>query len=264
MVEAQPILACVAGLEAAVFGAETHPGAPVVFVTAWRGGAAVSLYDQCRTLVDAGFIAVILDNRNHGRRVVDAACNEGWSLHHAANMYGIMVGSALDISLTIDMLPARLGIATDRVGVTGISLGGHITLLAMANDPRIAVGAALIGGGDYRALMMRRAVENGCPPEDFSAYYPDALQRAVERYDPIQYPARFADRPLLLANGTDDTLVPIDCNYRLEAACRPHYTYGDRLRLSAYAGVGHAVPPEMMAESIAWLTRWLLGDTTSG
>ena len=128
----------------------------------------------------------------------------------------------------------------------------------MARDARIAVGAPLIGGGDYRRLMELRAAANGCPPEDFAGYFPAALQAAVEKFDPIHHAARFADRPLLLANGADDPLVQLECNQRFAAAARPHYTEATRLRLSSYPGVGHQVPAAMWHEAKCWLQHWLL------
>jgi len=253
-------LVCVAGLEVAIFGAEAHPGAPVVFVTHGRGGVMAYVYGYCRDLVDLGFVAVAVEQRNHGRRLVNPEGNGGWSVHHAADMYGDAVGTAMDISLLIDMLPAHLGMAMHRIGMTGISMGGHATLLAMTLDSRIHVGAPMIGSGDYRRLMELRAAANGCPPEEFANYYPPALQRAVEKFDPIHHASRFADRPLLMTNGADDPLVQLECNQRFASAARPYYTDHDRLKLSAYPGIGHEVPPEMWIEAKMWLQRWLLEE----
>ncbi|HEY3377324.1 MAG TPA: prolyl oligopeptidase family serine peptidase [Armatimonadota bacterium] len=247
----------IAGVETFIFGAEANPGAPVVFAEHGRGGAAAQMFACCRDLVTCGFIAVAIDQRNHGRRIVDPLANGGWSPQHAADMYGACVGTAMDVSLLIDMLPARLGISTERVGMTGISMGGHATLLAMAYDVRIAVGAPVIGSGDYRHLMEMRATNNGVAAEQFDDFFPPALQRAVEKFDPIHHPARFADRPLLLINGGADTLVPAECNQRFAAACRPHYRQPERLQTSLYPGVGHEFPPAMWQEVQHWLQRWL-------
>ena len=252
--------ACVAGLEIALFGAEAHSGAPVVFVTHGRGGKASDMYAECRELAALELIAVAVEQRNHGNRLVDARANGNWSPVHAADMYGNLLGTAQDVSLLIDMLPARLGIDTARVGMTGISMGGHATLLAMALDTRIAVGAPMIGGGDYRRLMELRAAANGTPAEEFPRYFPAGLQSAVERFDPIHHLARFADRPLLLANGADDTLVPLECNQHFAAATLPYYAHADRLKLSSYPGIGHEVPPAMWEEVKTWLRRWLVDE----
>jgi len=252
--------ACLGGIEVAIFGADANVGAPVVFFAHGRGGAMVHSFGNCRELAAMGMIAIAIEQRNHGRRTVDVRCNQGWNEHHAADMYSACVGTAMDVSLIIDMLPARLGIATDRVGMSGVSMGGHATLLAMTMDSRIQVGAPIIGGGDYRHLMELRAGENGCPLENFATYFSDSLQKVVAKYDPIHHPKRFTNRPLLMTNGEADNLVQIACNERFEAAVRPYYTNVERLRLSRYPGVGHAVPSEMWDEAKAWLKRWLLDE----
>lgn len=250
------ITACVAGIEVFLFGVE-HAGAPVIFLTHGRGGAAVYDFDRCRELAADGYVVVALDQRNHGRRMVDPRANGGWAPHHAADMYGCLLGTATDVRLLIDMLPARVGLPLPRIGMTGFSMGGHATLLAMTLDPRIEVGVPFIGSGDYRELMRLRALNNDCPEEEFPRYFPPELATVVAAHDPIRHPERFADRPLLLSNGAADTLVQLVCNERFVDACRPYYSDPARLRLSAYPGIGHAVTPEMWAEGMAWFKRWL-------
>lgn len=251
------IFATAAGIEYYLFGSEEMPGAPVVFVTHGRGGAAEHTFDWCRDLRARGMIAIALDQRNHGRRLVDEPANGNWDIHHAANMYGNMLGTAQDVSMLIDILPAY-GLQMSRVGMTGGSMGGHATLLAMALDKRIFAGAAMIGGGDYRHLMELRAAANGTAPADFEKYFPAALAEMVRKFDPINNLASFIDRPLLMTNGEIDELVQISANRRFEAALRPLYTRPERLQLSAYPGIGHAIPAEMWQESLDWLQRWLL------
>lgn len=252
------ITVCVAGLTVDVFGAESLPPAsPVVYLTHGRTGMALHLHDWCRDLAGMGYIAIALDQRNHGRRLLDGRVNWDWSVTHAADMYGVFLGTAADISTLIDLVPARLGLTSDRIGMTGGSLGGHATLMAMALDPRIKVGVPLIGSGDYRRLMELRAVLNKCPASDFSRYFSPAMEAAVRHRDPIHNAAVFADRPLLMLNGADDKVVPLECNQRFEAAARPFYTDGSKLKLVAYPGIGHEVPAAMWAEAKAWFKTWL-------
>ncbi len=251
------MLSCVvAGIETNVYGLEENPGAAAVFVTHGRGGKMADNRQLCQGIQAQGLIAVGVEQRNHGKRMVDRGANL-YQGSHASDMYGIMLGTALDITLLIDLLPARLGIDTQRCGVTGISLGGHVSLLAMAQDRRITAGVAFIGSGDFAALMEQRHKLPEFREMDFADFYPPALADIVQRYDPIERPEAFADQSLLLLNGEDDDLVPIECNRRFEAVLRPRYVQGERLRLSPYPGLGHEVSPAMEAEGLQWLKRWL-------
>jgi len=252
--------AVIGGIRLFLFGFKEAPAAPFVFVTHGRGGKAEHIFDYCRDLVKAGLAAIAIEQRNHGERLLDPAANEGWSRHHAADLYANFLGTAMDISLLLDFIPARLGIPIERVGMTGISLGGHATLMAMRLDARITAGAAIIGGGDYRRLMALRAAENQCPPEQFGDYFNADLEKTVLQYDPINYPEVFADRPLLMLNGGADRLVQPECNERFARALRSHYRHPERLKLSIYPETGHETPPAMMAEAVAWLKHWLLSE----
>jgi len=252
------ITAIVGGIKLYIFGSEVNPGAPVVFVTHGRMGEASYVFDYCRDLAEVGLIAIALDQRNHGERLVDVKANEGWGINAAADMYSIIVGTAMDVSMLIDMIPARLDIPMDKVGMTGVSLGGHATLIAMCLDERIQVGVPIIGSGDYRRLMELRAREYGCPKEDFVKYFPPALEAAVRRYDPIHHGARFANRPLLMLNGSADNIVQPECNQRLRTILKAYYDDSSLLQLNIYPGVGHQVPAEMWNEALEWLKKWLL------
>jgi dienelactone hydrolase len=248
-----------AGIELHLFGLEHGLDAPVVFLTHGRGGKVEHVFDNAAELAADGMIAIGIEQRNHGKRMVDEAQNSAYGPTFATDFYGMLLGTAADISLAIDLLPARLGLRLPRIGVTGASMGGHVTLLAMARDPRITAGAALIGSGDFLATQRARAADNDVAAEQLDAYLPPALVALAARVDPLANAAGFADRPVLLCNGEDDTLVPILGNERFHATARPHYSDPDRLRFTRYPGVGHAVPPAMWAEARAWLGRWLLG-----
>jgi alpha-beta hydrolase superfamily lysophospholipase len=255
-------LVLLAGLEAAVFGMEENRGAPVVFVTHGRTCALHHTFELCRELVAAGLVAVGVEQRNHGRRMVDPLRNLGFSRDMPVDMYGIFVGTAYDVRSMIDLLPASLGIATERIGMTGASLGGHATLAAMALDERIRVGGPIVGSGDFRRLMELRVETTGAlkPGETFEDYFPAGLQRLVERIDPIRNPRLFADRPLLMLNGADDGLVQAECNRRFHETLRPHYAHPERLEFIAYPGIKHEVTEEMRREAVAWFRRWLIDE----
>jgi len=248
---------CVSGIEVHVFGHVPQESRPVVFVTHGRGGHLGHTHGLCRRLAARGLTAIGVEQRNHGRRLVSSATNEH-SPTHAADMYGLIVGTATDIGLLIDFLPARLNIATDRVGVTGVSLGGHVALVAMGLDPRISAGVAFIGSGDYRTLMDSRWQREEFRHLAWEQFYPQALAACVDRFDPVHRPEVFADRPLLLLNGGADDLVPLAGNRNFEQALRPHYAHPERLELRVYDGVGHLVTDTMEADALEWWGRWLV------
>lgn len=133
---------------------------------------------------------------------------------HPLDMYSIQVGTSRDISTLIDFLPIKLKVRAKKIvfGITGISLGGHVSLLSMGLDKRIAVAAPIIGCGDFLALMKDRAIQN---KSIFDDYFPPVrnlilnlinqeLVHIVESNDPMHHVDNFKDRPLALISGGAD------------------------------------------------------------
>ena len=144
------------------------------------------------------------------------------------------------------------------VGMMGGSLGGHATLMAMAMDNRIRVGAAMVPGGDYRLLMTHRLQQHQVPPDQFDEYYPPALDAAVRKFDPLHRAAQFADRPLLMTCGGKDELVPAAAARSFYEAARVHYSDPARIALRVFEEAGHETPPEAWEQQKQWLRDWLV------
>ncbi|EAW09160.1 uncharacterized protein ACLA_033630 [Aspergillus clavatus NRRL 1] len=111
-----------------------------------------------------GLIAVSFDQRNHGTRLVDPLANEAWrqgNARHAQDMFSIFQGTARDVSLLMDYLPAFLfprgeHEISDHL-VLGVSLGGHAAWSCLLHEPRMSAGVVIIGCPDYVNLMADRA-----------------------------------------------------------------------------------------------------------
>lgn len=171
-------------------------------------------------------VVVTFDHRNHGSRLVDRQANCGWNLadssrhndRHALDMYSIQSGTASDVSLLIDFLPSYLYPSNERPislwAISGFSLGGHSTWIALKNDSRLTVGVPIVGCPDYLQLMTDRATQYGYSVPD-SHHFPSSLVELVQKIDPAatQYTAPdgsnpFIHKKILVIAGGRDTLVP--------------------------------------------------------
>jgi hypothetical protein len=115
-------------------------------------------------LQQRGLIALAVDARNHGTRMVHKTANEGWPENetHAQDMFYIISGNAADQSLLLDAVGAYLFVdgeaATHSSGprrqieqhlILGFSLGGHLVWQTLFGDHRITAGIAIVGCPDY-------------------------------------------------------------------------------------------------------------------
>ncbi|KAI5303578.1 ATP-dependent DNA helicase chl1 [Ascosphaera pollenicola] len=152
---------------------------------------------------DTGLIAVAFDQRNHGTRLVDQLANESWrggNARHAQDMYATFQGTARDVSLLIDALPAYVFPRSDKQITTnmvlGVSLGAHASWSCILHDPRVTMAAIIIGTPDYGNLMADRArlsklqtwTASTPPGSEFlgSESFPPSLVQWLERQDPAE------------------------------------------------------------------------------
>ena len=139
-----------------------------------------------------------------------------------------------DIRLAVDWLVARPEVDRDRIGITGISLGGIVASLAASVEPRFASGCFVLAGADFPKIVAHstemddiRAAWRGRP---VTAEEVGAMLNPI---DPLTYAKRLRGRRMLMMNARNDRVIPRACADALwEAAGKPeriwwnagHYT----------------------------------------
>lgn len=109
-------------------------------------------------------------------------------------------GTAQDVSLLIDILPAYAFPRSDKQVTTnmvlGVSLGGHASWSCILHDSRVTMAAIIIGTPDYGNLMADRArlsklqtwIASTPPGSEFlgSESFPPSLLQWLKRKDPAE------------------------------------------------------------------------------
>ncbi|KAJ3163116.1 hypothetical protein HDU86_002285 [Geranomyces michiganensis] len=281
---ADPTQLVLGGLEVFIFGTVPPPrtgaSATAIFFLHGRHSSARESFAVCREFhtqlskvlaPNPAPLLITFDQRNHGTRLVDDARNGAWkdgNATHASDMYALQWGTAVDVSTLIDTLPMALAVDVSAWGVCGISLGGHATLLALANEPRLECGVSIIGCGDYLSLMTHRAArmtKKAKTPEE-AVLLPPASEAAVNRQllallrlrDPVNRPEAFAGKAVLLLNGGADPLVPAECNQGFIARVRDlKDTPAKAFKEIVEEGVRHDTTDTMKASTVEWLATHL-------
>ncbi|KAK0946651.1 hypothetical protein LTR29_001820 [Friedmanniomyces endolithicus] len=201
----------IAGLLVTVYGLQELPSDVSEVTCLWllhgrgdtqdsMGHAAAGLlgaWNQRRQPGQKSLIAVCVDQRNHGSRMIDNVANVSWKQGnptHGPDMFNTFSGTASDISLLISQLPQYLPYKIDEHICGGVSLGGHATWQLLLTEPRIRAGLIVIGCPDYVRLMRDRAIRSKLatcmstdpPGREFlgSNDFPPSLLAAIEERDP--------------------------------------------------------------------------------
>ncbi len=101
-----------------------------------------------RGLLDKGYAVMALDAQYHGDRAVyndyidpgEMIFQRNWGIRYS----NLLTQTIVDYRRAIDYLASRDDIDTNRVGIVGYSMGGHMTFILGAVEPRIKAVVACV------------------------------------------------------------------------------------------------------------------------
>lgn len=182
-----------------------------------------------RKLIESGFAVLALDAVYHGERTmpndfespVVFTLERGW-LNRTRDM---TVQSVVDYRRAIDYLSTRTEIDADRLGAIGFSMGGMMTFILSAVEPRIKVSVASVTPilkGEYSAM----SVHNFAPYVRSSGFLMLMGETDSSNYTPVE-----AQQVRKLLPGEEHELVFFDS--------------------------GHILPPEWTTTATEWMVKHL-------
>lgn len=241
------------------------------------GGSKESMRSLMDPLARRGLVAVAIDARYHGDRKGDlrAALVDAFK---GGKEHPYVYDTVWDTWRTIDYLETRKDVARDRIGVCGISLGGHTTWMATA-DPRVRAAVPCISVCSWRWQLDHQGY--GQRVRNLQGAYdgvaaalgePEVNRRVVEeawrrwtpgipdRFDCQDVLASMPPRPLLILNGDSDPVAPLEGQrvvYRVLE--RAYHDAGavDRLKIVVAEKTGHQVTGKQREALVEWFARWL-------
>lgn len=164
-------------------------------------------------LLRDGYAVMALDAQYHGDRAVyndyinpgEMVFERGWSVRYAK----LLEQTVVDYRRAIDYLATRDDIDADRVGVLGYSMGGHMTFILAAVEPRVkAIVACVVPATPgFPAGAFQFARDLGDRP----------LEMMMARQDRY-YTAEQAEWLYSLVPGNDKSLQLFDSGHSLPEA----------------------------------------------
>jgi dienelactone hydrolase len=193
-------------------GEGRHPGVVVLHIL---GGDFELSRLCCRTLASNGVGALFLKMPYYGPRRPAEGKVRMISVDPEQTVAG-MTQAVLDIRRAAAWLAAREEIDPQRIGITGISLGGIVGALAAAAEPRFQNVCLVLAGGDlYRILSESdetAEVRQHWANRSFDEAYVRGL---IAQIDPLTHAHRLRGRRILMFNASQDEVVPPACTEAL-------------------------------------------------
>lgn len=169
-----------------------------------------------------------------------------------------------DARRTIDLLASRPEVQPDRIGVTGISLGGLMSGATAGSDARVHRTCLLLAGGDLLAIIHHcREAKN---LSEFLKQQEPALREKIETAikgaDPLTYADKLRERAqkgqVLMMNATEDDVIPPACSKKLAAAL------GIEDKIVWFEGLGHYTAIAALPQTFRRMVDFFAQDLPEG
>lgn len=175
---------------------------------------------ELESLADRGFLAVGLDAVGHGARRFDDFEQRFASTNPELeeNFLGAVLETARETPDLVDALIHDWHGHEDRIGVSGISMGGFVSYAALLEEPRLAVAAPVLGSPRWklpwdesphhhlegfwpRAILSQNAGrDRSVPPESARAFH-EALAPYYEEALHLQLYVEYPESEHFMAEG---------------------------------------------------------------
>ena len=188
----------------------------------------------CRTLATSGTGALFVKMPYYGPRRDRESGREMVSEDPQQTVEG-MTQAVLDIRRAAAWLHSRDEIDPDRLGIVGISLGGIVSSLTAALEPRFSRVCLVLAGGDFGRVAFESA-ELAKLRRDWDAkgITIDDVRETLKPIDPITYAHRLQNRKVLMMNAKTDKVIPRACTEALwEKIGKPEIIWWDAGHYSA-------------------------------
>lgn len=241
-----------ANLSVSVIEPKPKGAVPVGTVLVVHGifGRSATMLRTGHMLADAGYRAVLMDLRGHGRST--------------GNTLGFGDLESRDLMQVIDELEKRK-LTAGKIAVYGISYGATTAIHLAGNDPRITAVVAVAPFSNIREEVphFSRTMVPGLGWLIPERVYQDSIDEAgrLGNFNPDLDTAEAAIRrtkaQVLIIHGKADMVVPYQNGVRLHEAAPDHS------ELVSLCGIGHTTawldPMGDVAKNARdWLNRWLL------
>jgi dienelactone hydrolase len=238
--------------------AEHGPRRPAVLVLHILNGNFELERLLCSSLAAHGIPAVMIKLPYYGERSLPGgqeALTKRPELFAEAIPQGI-----LDARRTLDLLASRTEVDPEKLGVTGISLGGLMAGATAGADPRVHRACLMLAGGDLLAIIAhaREARELNDFLQHLAPAERKKFEQAITGVDPLTVAPALKERAtagrVLMMNATEDDVIPKACTEKLANAL------GIKDHIVWFEGLGHYTAIAALPQSFVRLTDFFGQD----
>jgi esterase/lipase len=243
---------------------------PLVLYIHGYGADREQAMDFGYMLAKKGFYYISMDCKGHGKRKLENDCNKfsevfppDTGLDIYVHMHEVIEQSAIDIQTLIKYFESRDEIDSNKIGISGFSMGGYASFYIAAKNPDIKVAVPIAGKPAFTKAW-KDSILSTNTYEQWSKQIQEAEREIDKRteyfqtIDPFERLSSFSPRPLLIINGDQDTDSPYIYSLELYKELLPVYSeHPENLQLSM-PFVNHQFNYSMKLEACNWFEKYLV------
>jgi dipeptidyl aminopeptidase/acylaminoacyl peptidase len=173
-----------------------------------------------------------------------------------ANVKDFGYGDLRDVLAGLDAVQKAAPIDPERVGITGWSYGGYMTMWALTQTTRFKAAVAGAGLSDWLSYYGTNNIDTWMVPYFGASVYDDP--KVYERSSPMTF-IKHVRTPTLIVAGDRDAEVPITQSYEYWNALR---RLGVKTEFVVYPDEGHfffkrADQIDLMSRLVGWFDTYL-------
>jgi len=224
----------------------------VILIHGWTGRKEDVLF-FAYFLAVRGYFVVSMDAFGHGER----ARKEDWTIEA---FYDLLLQTSEDINRVIAHYSNDIRVDVNRVGLSGVSIGGVITYYYLTReDNRISAAVPMIATPDFSSLINFQNSKEimqmlGLEEKDFSGDTTLGMMMAMQ---PAVKMELMTSVPLLMLNGTSDPLIDLEGVRQFYQNIKPLYNDPEAVQLIEFQGVTHYTPYEMQIAALEWFQKYV-------
>jgi len=191
-----------------------EPPLPCIILLHGLGQDKSLINDIHPKYMKSGYAMICIDSQYRGERERPGKRFISFNMFETRQTFAQTI---VDARRAVDFLETRNDIDPDQIVLLGASMGGILGATAAAHEPRIQGALLLYAGGNLRRLLAESTI---IYPR--TTWWRSTLAGAsgiiLREVDPLRHIGRISPRPVLMINGSRDTVVPPRCAEELFAA----------------------------------------------
>lgn len=196
-----------------------------------------------------GYQVILPDSINHGER----SPLEDYGPENSIKYFWPTVFQNLEESRGfLDRIILKHNADPEKIGIMGHSMGAMTAIGVLAHDSRIKTITAFNGTG---AWVNFNNILKGNFLRGESIQGLEEIDKRIAALDPINNLDLIEDRSMLLLNGMEDDVVPIESQKYFYERVRRAYSDKRRIEFIKYQNTKHLISTNMLEDSIKWFKR---------